>query len=275
MAKRIKYKVEIVDDKVWCYITPSCGDPTDAPVNEILRWVLEQINFGNWNVRHDSVGRPTSLTVGLAAAAAANELSVEELADKVKTRLRSVNINGIFARAREEGIAAAHSELADTVRLTATEAGYGNTEIHYAFELLDTLAHIRARTFVFDSPPIHGKVAPNVVELLREATRSYLFGLGRSCVSLCRALLEEALRGRVKKVDLLREVWKTKRGELECLIDICERNGVLSSKLAKEAHAIRKAGNEVLHPKQPSGHAREDPWSILLDTRAIVVALRA
>lgn len=273
MAKTVNFKVEIADKKTWCYISPSCGDPSDAPVHEILRWVLEQINFGNWEVTQDSSGRATSLTVGLAAAAAADELSVNELADEVKSRLLSVNVAGILARAREEGIAPADSALAETARMTATDAAYSNTEIHYAFELLDILAHIRASTFVFDSPPIHGKVGPEVVGLLREATRAYLLGLERSCVSICRALLEEALRGHVKPAELLSEVWKSKKGELECLINVSERTGALKPKLAKQAHATRKAGNRTLHAKQSSGRSNEDAWAVLLDTRAIVEAL--
>jgi hypothetical protein len=273
MATTIKYRVEVIDEKVWCYVTPSCGDPADAPIHQILRWVLEQINFGNWRVTEDSSGRATSLTVGLAASAAADELSVNELADKVKTRLRSVNYAGIFARAREEGISPAGSDLAERVRMTATDAAYGNTETHYAFELLDLLEHIRASTFVFDSPPIHGKVAPEVVGLLREATRAYLLGLERSCVCICRALLEEALRGRVKQTELLNERSTSKRGELECFINVCERTGALDPRLAKQAHAIRKAGNLALHAKRPSGRSKEDAWAVLLDTRTIVEAL--
>lgn len=185
-------------------------------------------------------------------------MSVDDLAERIRVRLASVNFAGIFARAREEGISAAGLPLAEEVRMTATEAAYGNTEIHYAFELLQVLARIRASTFVFGSPPVHGKVSPEVIALLREATRAYLFGLEHSCVSICRALLEDALRGHVKPADLLKEVWRSKRGELECLINLCE--GKLGKKLSRQAHAIRVAGNKALHQKGSAGRSTVDAW---------------
>lgn len=154
--------------------------------------------------------------------------------------------------------------------MTATEAGYDNTEMYYAFDLLDILARIRANTFVFTSPAIHGAAVPEVVPLLREATRAYLFNLRRSCVSLCRARLEAALRGRVTSTDLLNERWQSKRGELECLIKIAGRQSILTPKLCKQADAIRKSGNAALHGKEPTD---ADAWGVLLDTRAVVEAV--
>lgn len=272
MAKTVEFKVELLDGKVWGYVSPAGSDPSDAPIHDLLRWVLEQLNLGNWQWSEDSTGRASSLILGLAAAADATDTSIEGTAAQVESRLRSVNFAGLFARAREEGISARSSELADTIRLTATDAAYENTEIHYAFELLDILARIRKSTFVFDSPAIHGKVAPAVITLLREATRAYLFDLRRSCVSLCRALLEEALRGRVRPAELLKERLESRKGELECLINICERRKVLSSGLAAQAHAIRKAGNNALHSK---GAADEGAWAVLQDTRAIITAICA
>lgn len=273
MAKTVNFKVEIADEKVWSYVSPSCGDPADAPVHEILRWVLEQINFGNWAITEDSKGRASSLTVGLAAAATADELTINELAAKVKSRLQAINWAGVFARAREEGISPMHSDLAEKIRMTATDDAYGNTEIHYAFELLDLLAHIRASTFVFASPPIHGKVGPDVVSLLREATRAYLLGLDGSCIAICRALLEETLQDRVKRAALLDEMKKTTKGQLECLINLSLRNGALDPSLEQQAHAIRKAGNQVLH--RTGYRSRLDAWAVLLDTRAIVEELNS
>ena len=44
--------------------------------------------------------------------------------------------------------------------------------------------------------------------------------LRRSCVSLCRALLEAALRERVNLGELLTERMQSKKGELECLINL-------------------------------------------------------
>ena len=81
----------------------------------------------------------------------------------MEVRLGSVAYAGIFARAREEGIEPSGAELAETIRMTATEGAYTNTELHYTLELLDILARIRAHSFVFTSPPIKGVMSPNVV----------------------------------------------------------------------------------------------------------------
>lgn len=37
MARTVNFKVEVIDGKVWSYIKPSCGDPSDEPINELLR----------------------------------------------------------------------------------------------------------------------------------------------------------------------------------------------------------------------------------------------
>jgi hypothetical protein len=115
--------------------------------------------------------------------------------ERVRTRLAAVNFAGVFARAREEGIDPSTHDLAERVRLTSTEeGGYRNTEMHYAFELLDILAGIRRSTFVFKAPPIAEVAAPEVLAILREATREYLLNQMHACVSLCRSLVEHLSR---------------------------------------------------------------------------------
>jgi hypothetical protein len=270
MAKTVKFHVEVVNRKVWGYLHPSSGDPSDTPINEVLRWIVEQINFGNWQCTADDAGRITSLIIGATAAADDDNTTVEQVAEKVRSRLRSLNFAGIFARGREEGVEPQNSALAETVRMNANDAGYNNTEIHYAFELLDILERVRANSFVFTSPPIKGIARQEVVALLREATRAYLFELRRSCVSLCRALVEAALRDCVNPSDLLNERWKSKKGELECLINVAARCGVLTPKRCGQAHRVRQAGNNALHGGEPTDEAT---WAILLDTRAVVEAV--
>ena len=267
MAKTIKFTVEVVDGKIWGRVRRSSGDPAAAPINEVLRWIVEQLNFGNFASTPDRKGDNTSLVIGSAAAHDADGATVESVKADVQTRLRAVNFAGLFARAREEGIEPSTAPLSETIRMTATDAAYDNTELHYAFELLDILARIRAHSFVFASPPIKGIAPAAVVNLLREATRAYLFNLRRSCVSLCRALLEAALRQRVNPTELLNERFKSKKGELECLINVSARRGALTPKLCKQAHAVRQAGNNALHGHEPSD---ETAWAVLVDTREIV-----
>jgi hypothetical protein len=267
MGKTCEFHVEINDGKVWAFLRPSCEDPGEAPLHEVLSWVLEQLNLGNWHVTRDQNGRGTSLTIGLAAAADADAMSVEEAVENTRRRLLVLNVVGLFAKGREEGVEPQHSGTAEEVRMTATDAAYTNTELHYAFELLDVLQRIRENTFVFTAPPIKGIAGTDVVALLREATRAYLFRLQRSSVSLCRALIEAALRERVDPSELLNERFQSKKGEVECLINVAARRRILTQELSGRAHRIRIAGNRALHGPEPTD---TEAWGVLLDTRAVV-----
>jgi hypothetical protein len=150
-------------------------------------------------------------------------------------------------------------------------AGHDNTNLHYALQLTDVLERISRVSFVFDSPGIKTRADPGVIQLLREATRAYLFGLNRSCLCVCRALLEAALRDGVSNRELLEERNAAgKKGELECLIAIAAERGRLPSHLLARAHAVRRAGNRALHGTRPNDDAA---WELLQDTRTIITAL--
>jgi hypothetical protein len=267
MAKTGEFHVATVEGKVWAFLRPSCEDPGEAPLHEVLWWVLEQLNLGNWHVTCDHNGRGTSLIIGLSAAADADDTSVEEVADNTRRRLFVLNIVGLFAKGREEGVEPQYSDTAEEVRMTATDAAYTNTEFHYAFELVNVLQRIRENSFVFTAPPIKSIAGSDVVALVKEATRAYLFGLRRSCVSLCRALIEAALRERVDLGELLTERIQSKNGEVECLINVAARRRILTRKLSGLAHGIRIAGNRALHGAEPTD---SEAWAVLLDTRAVV-----
>jgi hypothetical protein len=264
-----EFFVSIANGKVWSYRRRACGDPAATPLHEVLAWILEQINLGNWHLACDSEGRGTTLTIGQAAAADVETSTIEEVAKEAERRLLVVNLVGILAKGREQGVEPQHADLAETVRMTATEAAYTNTEFHYAFELVSILERIRASTFVFTAPPIKGVLGDDVVGILREATRAYLFGLHRSCVSLCRALIEATLRERADPTELLNERFQSKKGELECLINVVARR-ISDKAFAGRAHNIRKAGNDALHGPAPADTAA---WGVLLDTRAVVEAV--
>lgn len=270
----IQFTITQEEGGLWARVVPALGDFDDAHINEILRWVLEQLNFGQWMHTTDEGGRLTSITVGLPAAADAAQFTVDDYAEELRGRLRAVDLSGVFARGREEGVAPENQELAEKVRLSATEeGGHRNTEIHYAFELLDILADIRKNTFVFATPPIVGVAKPEVRAILREATRAYLFRQMRSCASLCRALVEATLKSCISKEDLITENRRTGvyKGDLECLIDVAMAREILSAPMGEQAHEIRRFGNSVLHQR-----ADPDPqrvWGTLLDTRAIVEAV--
>lgn len=264
-------KVEVVDGRVWAAMSV-CRAPETSPVPDVLRWIVEQLNLSNFDETVDEEGRLTSLVIGAAAAPPIDDQTLQDVARQVDFRLRAVNIAGLFANSREEGVEPVHAKLTKEVQQTIQPGGRDNTSFHYAFQLLDILDRISDTTFIFDAPPIKTKAGPGVVTLLKEATRAYLFGLGRSCVCVCRALLEAALRERVSQQVLVREQLTSKKGELESLITIAVRDGRLTEELGRLAHDIRKTGNRTLHGTGPS-----DPraWEVLSETRTVVSALYA
>jgi hypothetical protein len=267
MTKKVNYHVRQAEGKTWGYIQLTPGEPGDAPLSELLRWVIEQVNFGNWTSIANAEGELTTLTLGFAAGADAETTTVDEVAENIKRRLMSVNLAGVFARAREQGTRPENVEVAETIRFAATEDGYHNTELHYAFELVDILARIRHKTFFFATPPTVGVASANAVTMLREATRAYLFNLRRSCVAICRALIEDTLKLHVSASAVLTERAASKSGELQALIDLC---GLLNEEERKKAHRIRHAGNGALHGYEPSDQVA---WEILLDAREVVEAV--
>lgn len=83
----------------------------------------------------DAEGRLSRLLLGAAAAPPVDDADVEAIAEHVKSRALAVNIAGLLAMAREEGIEPEHQYLANEFRDTAQPGGHDNTCIHYALEL--------------------------------------------------------------------------------------------------------------------------------------------
>ncbi len=266
MAKKKNVKVRAFDGAVWAFETPSLSQLPEAPLHEALLWILEQINLGNFRIEPDSCQRNVSLIVGFAAAPSSSETTVELEADHVRERLLAVNIAGLFSRSREQGVEPKWDALVDKASATMTHAGYFNTDLHYAFELVDVLKRIREKTFVFSAPPIMGKASADVVLLLREATRSYLFGLSRASVALCRACVERLLKDRLNRTDVLQEAMRSNTGEFDALIRVASSTRLLNEEMADWAQALRKIGNRALHSRGPTD---EEAWQALVRTRGI------
>jgi hypothetical protein len=266
--KQITCKFEVLNGRVWARLSSS-REPGVAGTGELLRWIAEQINIGNFESDCDAEGLLQSLVIGAAAAPIADDSSVDVVEERVKSRVFSVNVAGLFANAREEGIEPPYVHLAKQIK-NPQLGGRQNTDLHYALEVSHILERIARLSFVFDSPPIKTRAGTAVIALLKEATRAYLFGLTRSSVSTCRALLEESLRERVSTTDVVDEFVRTKRGAIECLINVAGRKNVLNGDLVRKAHLVRKAGNGALHKAAPSD---ETAWRTLQGTRRIVTYL--
>lgn len=141
-----------------------------------------------------------------------------------------------MAESRESGIDPTHADLSKMVTEQSTDWGRRNTEFHYAFELVKTLARLNKKTFSLDAPPIRGIAPASVVSYLREGTRCWLFGFHGASVALSRACLEEALKARLSEADTL-----------EALIEAARRDRILDDCMAQVAHTVRKNANNFLH----------------------------
>ena|SRR2546428_2233712 len=139
MGQQITVTVEAVDGVVWSYLTPSLGRFPDMPLHEALLWILEQINFGNFRIEADSRQRNVSLVLGLAAAPSSSDTTVDLEKANTRRRLVSVDIAGWCAIAREQGVEPKGRNLLDEVSASATESAYFNTDLYYAFAMVDIL----------------------------------------------------------------------------------------------------------------------------------------
>jgi hypothetical protein len=112
-------------DRVWIYeMQEFKGSPKD-PLSEGLQWILEQMHFGNLEVKRDSDGRAVSLTIGRDAAPPVGLVNVDEVLDHAQNRRRALDISRIFAEARERGTLPPISEFLEANRNGLTEGAYG------------------------------------------------------------------------------------------------------------------------------------------------------
>src|SRR5262245_48498842 len=146
--------IEIEGDTAWIFDIRSCGELPDAPLYLVLRWILQQLHFGSWQLEIDAAGDAVTLVIGKDAAISFDKPVADTAVQYAQARQRAVILARLFATGREEGVEPEHAALAEQVRVSATENGYMNTEFHYAFHLTGILERIRDHTFVFSSPPI-------------------------------------------------------------------------------------------------------------------------
>jgi len=78
---------------------------------------------------------------------------------------------------------------------------------------------------------------------LREATRTYIYGLPQASIALCRAAMEQAL-----KENLGHQGVRT-RMDMNQLLDEAEGGQIVDGSIRRMAQQIAKAANDVLHEK--------------------------
>ena len=107
--------VEREGDQSWPYIQRSAGELPETPLHSALKWVLEQLNFGNIETQRDSLGDVVSVTIGKAAAP--ELVPDDKVVEGPKSRLRAVHLAGLLAQCREGGIRPKHASLSKMLSL--------------------------------------------------------------------------------------------------------------------------------------------------------------
>jgi hypothetical protein len=229
--------IEGTDRGFWGYLQRSAGRLPEAPLHGVLKWVLEQLNFGNFKTEQDSRGDVVSMIIGRGAAVE-QASSEEEVEAQAKRRIMAVDFAGVAAEARESGIQPHLVQLSKRISQEITPWGSRNTEFHYAFELTKVLGRLNKKTFGLDAPATAGRAPESAVAYLRESTRCWLYGFHGASVALSRACLEEALKARLRRNE-----------QLESLIAEASQVGILDTCMVEVAHTIRKTANRFLHGK--------------------------
>src|SRR5882762_10323579 len=100
--------IEILNGRIWARLSSSRA-PGAARIPEVLRWIIEQFHLGNSEETLDDEGRLIGILLGAPAAPPIDDATLKDIARQVETRALAVNIAGLFASAREEGVEPAHA----------------------------------------------------------------------------------------------------------------------------------------------------------------------
>ncbi len=66
MNGKISVYAEGKDGRFWTYVRRSAGELPATPLHGVMEWILEQLNFGNFETERDSRGDVVSVTIGRA-----------------------------------------------------------------------------------------------------------------------------------------------------------------------------------------------------------------
>ncbi len=96
---------------------------------------------------------------------------------------------------------------------------------------------------------------------LREAFRCYVYGHYIACLCVCRCVLEESLREKLKDypplIGLYRRLDGTKKGGIEALIDHAFERKILDGRGFDLARRVARKGNLAIHSGKASKEASE------------------
>lgn len=132
-------------------------------------------------------------------------------------------------------------------------------EDYYAYQFVDMLPQIVERAQALAALVVKNKPNNEIVLILREAFKSYIYGLHVACICICRCvleqLLEESLKDRKNKlvsIGFYRRADGREKGKFEILIERALHEKILDSRGSVIAKRIVKRGNEAAHDGKAS-----------------------
>jgi len=129
---------------------------------------------------------------------------------------------------------------------------------YYMRDLLNRVPKMVKRTAKLSTLPVGKIPSGSTNAYLREATRTYVLGLWQASVSLSRAALEQGLQEVTKS---------TSQQKLSELIEYASRLRLLTHQVARSAHAVKAAADQVLHRSPCNEH---QAWDVLSNARLVL-----
>lgn len=142
-------------------------------------------------------------------------------------------------------------ELIET-KLNSHFSGETDDELWKEFSAWFYIPEYYYRTALIGVDAAFTRLPDNINKYLQEIKEAFAFGLEKSSISLCRALLEIALLDKLKKNGAFNEGYVTtinlaKEDPLERYITVSFKLDILNDNNKELAHRIRKNADNVLH----------------------------
>ncbi len=134
-------------------------------------------------------------------------------------------------------------------------------DARYARELVNLIPEVVLKASTLQDLEIQRVPRPTVLRYFDEAHKCYFFGLNRACVTLCRAMLEAALKELLGSNNLPNE-----------LLDLARERAILDGERVNAAQRVFSAGNSAVHREDffNQRYSDSDVEDILLHTRKIL-----
>jgi hypothetical protein len=258
-----------VEKGVWFHRQRSPGQQPDRDLATSLNWLLEQMLFGQFGMYADTEdGSVVGLNVGIdQPAAGIEEGQVHEAEQRLQTKHVMMQLAGLVANSRIEGVEPRHEEVPSIVFQAFQDDAESYTRYYFAFELVAALKRIDERIHSLSVQPIKVSGFEDCWVYLGEATRCWLFGLDAASAALSRAALERALREAIRRVPNIEPPPGKQGWDLIDMIRTAHDLRILDNHSRHMAHQVRLKGNAILH-----GERTEDLESgdLLIQARAVI-----